>query len=648
MARRPRHPSGPAQARRRPAHAGAFHQAIVASAPVAMIAMDSKGNLAWLNPAAENLLGYGAEELAGEAASILWPGEPLFPPVGAQRWIRKDGGEVRVRVEIAPLAWEGEAAGRLVVVTDGGALEAIESELRAREAEAQSASRAKSVFLATMSHEVRTPLIGILGMLELLSVGQMDPEQRRAVNVMHQSARNLLHILGGILDFTRIEAGHIDLAPEALDLRQMAEESAFEFSRAAASKGIDFTWSVDERLAAAHAVDGPRLKQILANLLSNAVKFTPEGSVDFRIAVDAEGGGVQRISFRVRDTGVGVAKDQHERLFQPFVQAEPATTRRYSGTGLGLAICRRIVEAMDGRLKLASALGQGTTATVTLALPLADPAAIPPRMRIPAPAVVSMPAPTVEEAAREGTLILLAEDHPTNRLVLQHQIRSAGYASEAASDGEQALGRWSTGRYGMVLTDVHMPGLDGYDLTAAIRDLEASLGRARTPIVAITANALEGEAERCLAAGMDDYLSKPVTIPELSSKLAQWLPRAPSMATAQPVDEEAAPVAMGILLDLADGDAEAAKAILGEFMESAGTDLDGAAGSAEARDAVGLARHAHRLKGSAAMIGAVALAKAASELEALARNRDWLRVEGSLSQVRSVTMDLGRFASGPG
>lgn len=620
---------------------------MVISAPVAMIATDARGCVTCMNPAAERLLGYDAKELIGKADPGIWPGGTP-PRGGAQHWTRKDGREVLVAVDAAPLSErDPERQGRLLVVTDGAPLKALEEELRARESEAHSANRAKSVFLATMSHEVRTPLIGILGMLELLSLGEMDPEQRRAVNVMHQSARDLLHILGSILDFTRIEAGRIDLAPEAVDLRQLVEDAAFTYSRAAVSKGIAFSWSVDDRLGAAHSVDSPRLKQVLTNLLSNAVKFTSEGAVEFRVQVESDGQGSQRIAFIVQDTGVGMPRAQHERLFQPFAYAEPVTTRRYSGTGLGLAICRRIVDAMKGSLVLESSLGQGTTATMRIELEMADPKAVSPRGRLPAPSGASLSSPTVEEASREGTLILLAEDHPTNRLVLQHQIRSAGYAAEVASDGEQALGRWSTGRYAMVLTDVHMPGLDGYELTEAIRRLEASLGRARTPIVAITANALEGEAERCLAAGMDDYLSKPVTIPDLSSKLAQWLPRKAPEAAPQAAEEELAPMAMEMLLDLANGDAEAAKAILGDFMASTGADLEGARTCAEARDAAGLARHSHRLKGSAAMIGAVALAKAASELESLARNRDWPRIESSMAQVRSAATDLGRLAEGP-
>ncbi|HJW08761.1 MAG TPA: ATP-binding protein, partial [Holophagaceae bacterium] len=521
--------------------------------------------------------------------------------------------------------------------------------LREREADAQAANRAKSAFLATMSHEVRTPLIGVLGMLELLSLGQLDPEQRRAVNVIHQSAQNLLQILGGILDFSRIEAGVLELAPEPMDLRRLVEELAFVFSRAAGSKGLAFTCRVDTEVGAAHEADSLRLRQVLTNLLNNAVKFTNEGSVEFHVSVAGTREGFQALVFQVRDSGIGVSQEQRQRLFQPFAQVEASTTRRFGGTGLGLAICRRIAEAMGGELSMESALGRGTTMAFKVELPLADPAAIQPKEGLDPEPAPPRAAPTVEEAVQEGRLILLAEDHPTNRLVLQHQIRRAGYASEVASDGEQALGRWASGRYGMVLTDIHMPGLDGYELTAAIRDLERAMGRPRTPILAITANVLQGEAERCLDAGMDDYLSKPVTIPQLSQKLGQWLPL-PAAPVAPTELERSGPreVSMEILLDLANGDASAARDILAEFLEAAREDLGGMDRAFAGRVGRELSRHAHRLKGAAAMVGAIPLAKVAAELEASSRNQDWLRVEPLLAQVHQAATELDHFARGQG
>ncbi|HJU83222.1 MAG TPA: ATP-binding protein, partial [Holophagaceae bacterium] len=620
----------------------AFFRALVQAAPVAIVTLDPDWTITGLNPHAERMLGYRAEELIGKATPAIWadtedhshfiaqvseevghpvapgrsffealdPAHPLAPR--ERQWVRKDGTRVPVMLGVTAIQGpDGSKLGVLGVATDLTVLKTLEGELREREAEARAANQAKSVFLATMSHEVRTPLIGVLGMLELLSLTQLDPEQRRSVNVIYQSAQNLMQILGGILDFTRIEAGRLDLAPAPMSLRRLMEELAFVFSRAAASKGLQFSSAVAGEVAPAHLADGLRLRQVLTNLLSNAVKFTSEGGVEFSLEAEASGQAAQSLVFRIRDTGVGVSSEQRERLFQPFAQVESTTTRRFGGTGLGLAICRRIAEAMDGSLSMDSALGQGTTVRFALTLPLADPAAIPARDSgsWQPPELEARAAPSVEEAQREGTLILLAEDHPTNRLVLQHQIRRAGYASETAVDGEQALGRWASGRYGLILTDVHMPGLDGYDLTAVIRELEVTQGRPRTPILAITANVLQGEAERCLDAGMDDYLSKPVTIPDLALKLAQWLPRPAAPPPGGPVPEAAPVVNMDLLLDLAGGETSAALGVLQDFLQSAREDMEALAKGAEGRDAALATRHAHRLKGAAAMVGALPLAK---------------------------------------
>ena len=670
------------EAHRSTAAREAFLRAVVQAAPVAIVTLDPDWTITGLNPYAERLLGWKEEELAGRATPAIWadaedharfieqvslevgrpvqpgrsffeildPDHPLAPR--ERQWVRKDGTRVPVMLGVTAIAGPGSSkAGVLGVATDLTVVKALELELREQEAEARAANQAKSVFLATMSHEVRTPLIGVLGMLELLSLTQLDPEQRRAVNVIHQSAQSLMQILGGILDFTRIEAGRLELAPAPLDLRKLAEELAFVFSRAASSKGLEFSCTVDDGVAPAHEVDGLRLRQVLTNLLSNAVKFTEQGSVAFSIEVVERRPGAQALLFTVKDTGVGVTTEQRERIFQPFVQVESTTTRRFGGTGLGLAICRRISETMGGVLTMDSELGKGATLRLALTLPTADPTRIAPKdsgawRRSDFEA---RPAPSLDEAMREGTLILLAEDHPTNRLVLQHQIRRAGYASEAAVDGEQALGRWATGRYGLILTDVHMPGLDGYELTTAIRDLERSQGRSRTPILAITANVLQGEAERCLDAGMDDYLSKPVTIPDLARKLAQWLPRPVAAAPEAPEPDGPGVVSMDILLDLAGGDPSSALGVLQDFLVAAEEDLGRMDEGLSRRDAALFTRHAHRLKGASAMVGALPLAKAAAELEAAGRGQDWPRAERLLPEAHAAAEALARFAaSAPG
>ncbi|HEX7112398.1 MAG TPA: ATP-binding protein, partial [Mizugakiibacter sp.] len=370
-------------------------------------------------------------------------------------------------------------------------LRRVGDRLRDSEARAQDASRAKSEFLAAMSHEIRTPLIGVTGMLELLEHTRLDAEQRRCVEVVRQSSESLQQILGDILDFSKIEAGRLELAPEPVDLRRLVEGGVQHYLGAASAKGLRLTVRVDAALAPAHRADPLRLRQILANFLSNALKFTEQGGIEVELQRLAALDGAERIALSVRDSGIGVSEAQRERLFAPFTQAEGGTARRYGGTGLGLAICRSLAALMGGEISLDGRLGEGTTARLVVDLPRCDPALLPPAEAASA-SYPTRPLPSVEAAERERSLVLMVDDHPTNREVVMRQLARAGYACETADDGEEGLRRWQSGRFALVLADVHMPRMDGYQLAAAIRAEERRSGRARTPIIALTANVTQG------------------------------------------------------------------------------------------------------------------------------------------------------------
>ena len=371
------------------------------------------------------------------------------------------------------------------------------SELRAAREAAERASRAKSAFVATMSHEIRTPMIGVTGMLEVLAATELASHQRQMLATAESSAQSLLQIIGDVLDFSKIEADKLDLAAETVDLRAILRAAAGMFVHTASAKGLLLSWSADDALASAHVADPLRLRQILTNFLSNAVKFTDVGGIELAARVLDEADGAQLVDFAVTDTGVGLSGEQQRRLFEEFGQAEGATTtQRYGGTGLGLVICKRLALLMGGDVELAGHPGRGTTVRLTVPLPVGDAADI--AAPLGDTPVARRRKPTREEAERDGRLVLLVDDHPVNRTVLRHQLNAAGFEVDLAHDGSEALGLYQRGRYGVVLTDLTMPGLSGYDLARAIRDHESATARARTPIIALSANVMHGEPERCI------------------------------------------------------------------------------------------------------------------------------------------------------
>ncbi len=512
----------------------------------------------------------------------------------------------------------------------------LERELRESEARAHEANHAKSAFLASMSHEIRTPMIGVTGMVEVLAHTRLDADQRRALNIIQSSAHSLLQIIGDILDFSKIEAGRLELHPVATRLSRVLQGAVANFSGSASSKGLSLGCRVDERVAAAHYADALRLRQILSNFLSNAIKFTERGSVqatlEWRGSSEVDGEVRDRLCFSVADTGIGIDPRAQARLFQPFAQADAETTRRFGGTGLGLAICRRLAQLMGGEVAMESVPGLGTTMRLMVELPRAPLAEV---AAEPAPAGASADfalrsLPSVEEAERERSLVLLVDDHPTNRLVIARQLALAGFASEAAEDGGSGLAAWRSGRHALLLSDVHMPRMDGYELARRIRAEEAERGLERTPIVALTASALKGEAERCLAAGMDDYLAKPVSIASLAAALQRWLPHVAGPAPGSqdeparlPQLEHPPPLDPTVLDALTGGDPAEARVLLEDFLASTALDIAELESARDTGEFAAITRQAHKVKGAARMVGAIELAQSADLLEGAARAGDW-------------------------
>jgi len=385
--------------------------------------------------------------------------------------------------------------------------------LREARDRAEEASRAKGEFLANMSHEVRTPLHAIIGMLDLsLADGRADPEGQERLAQAKASAVSLVRVIEDILDLSRMEAGQPSLHPAELELRPALEEVLAPLVPMARQKGLELAWSVAPELPARLRGDAHRLRQILLNLVGNALKFTERGRVAVRVRQAAADAARVRLEVEVEDTGIGVPPERQQAIFEPFVQADGSTTRRFGGTGLGLTIARRLVEEMGGEIGLESAPGRGSTFRFTAWLeraPAARAEGAPPPAR---------PAAPTPSAPPDPLRVLLAEDDPVSGLVTRQMLQRLGHRVETVLDGRAALDALAHGGFDLALLDVQMPEQDGLETVGKLRALEAGRGD-RLPVIALTAHALEGDRERCLEAGMDGYLSKPLELAALEAEI---------------------------------------------------------------------------------------------------------------------------------
>jgi PAS domain S-box-containing protein len=583
---------------------------------------------------------------------------------GAYRWILARGTLIKSH---------GQSTRMVGIHLDVTDRKAAEEQLRQAKETAEAASRAKSQFLANMSHEIRTPMNGVLGMTELLVRCSLGGKELHLAESIHRSGRMLLALINDILDFSKIEAGKLQLEAIPFEVRRVIQEVIDLSEPSAQEKQLKLTCATDSHIPSYLVGDPTRLRQIILNLIGNAVKFTERGTIELSVGLEDQRGESCQLSVTVRDTGIGIPPEVQPHIFEAFSQADGSTTRKYGGTGLGLAIVKQLVDLMGGTVEFQSRLGAGSLFRFIVCLrSCASPILAP----VPPPSSTdSLHSGLCKQppADREGIRILLAEDNPVNRQVACGMLETLDCRIDTAENGREAVAATATTNYALIFMDCQMPEMDGFTATRLIREWEMSaptrndqspMTAPHVPIVALTAHAMQGDRERCLAAGMDDYLTKPFTLAQLGQVLTRWVP------TKTPGQVEGADVlSIGpfrqnghepreilrkteaqkdtndgpLIIELAalasiralqrPGQPDIVARVLTQYVETSPEIVERIRRAVSSKDGAELRAAAHRLKSSSAQLGASALAADCRELEMMAVSQELGRAQEILRRL---------------
>ncbi len=575
----------------------------------------------YVNQAFTRISGYEPEEVIGKSPRLLQGSdtdrrvldkirETLMAGKsfkGELKNYTKDGIAYWLDISIVPVKNEhGAITHYAAIERDITERKAFEKELTITKEAAQVASRAKDDFLANMSHELRTPMNGIIGLSELLLDMDMNEEQYELADAINSSSRNLLILLNDILDLSKIEAGELSLENMPFDLRRTVRQTIDLLKPLASRKGVVLESTINPIVPDFIIGDPARLQQIMNNLISNAVKFTDVGYVRLDMTSKHDTDGAHMLQFRVEDSGIGIPEDKRETIFNKFTQADVSTARKYGGTGLGLAITRELVEIMGGEITVDSAEGRGTTFYVKI------------------PTKAAQKDETDNKEAQTKPIkygysldkkLMIVDDHPVNLLFIRKVLKSLGFKNVVeAHSGKEALDLYEKGKFDLIFMDCQMPEIDGFEASAIIREIEEFENQ--TKIIAVTADAMKGAREKCIDAGMNDYISKPVDVEKLKMVLSEWIPGEQSVTSEKeyniylPVQSDTAPESDFKILDRArlelftDGDPDEERALIEMFTTYAEESLEILQAECDSGDNEIWKKAAHKLKGSAANLGA--------------------------------------------